>query len=169
MNKLLSAGWIDERRRFGSIYDNSLSDGSFVLVRFLSSLVVPPYRYLIRREGGTERNQALLSTRPHEASPHQTKRARPRCASLGIFNTAGYEVLIALFLTSQIPFSISLYSPSSSLSFSYTLSLFLPSNCLFLCPNFPFSSLSHCTFVLSFPLYFKSVSSSFFLSLCFSS
>lgn len=41
---------------------------------------------------------------PHEASPHQTKRARPRRASLGIFNTAGYEVLIALFLTSQIPF-----------------------------------------------------------------
>lgn len=32
-------------------------------------------RYLVRRGSGSERNQALLSTRPHEASPHQTKRA----------------------------------------------------------------------------------------------
>ena len=78
-----------------------------------------------------------------------------RRASLGIFNPAGYEVLIALFLTSQIPFSI---SPSSALSFPFTLSLCLPSNRLCLCPNFPFSSLSRCTFVLSLPLWFESVS-----------
>lgn len=36
---------------------------------------------------------------PHDASPHQTQRARPRRTSLGIFNTAGCEVLIAPFLT----------------------------------------------------------------------
>lgn len=54
---------------------------------------------------------------PHEASPHQTKRARPRRASLGIFNTAGYEVLIALFLTSQIPFLSLSLSPRRPLPF----------------------------------------------------
>lgn len=159
MNKLLSAVCSDEGRQFRSIYGNSLSRGSFVLGHFSSSLVVPLYRYLIRRKGGRERNQALLSMRPRETLPHQTKWVRPRRASLGIFNTAGYEVLIALFLTSQIPFSISLSFLSSSPSFSFTLSLFPPSNCLFLCPNFPFSPLSRGTFVLSLPLYFKSVSS----------
>lgn len=108
MNKLLSVVCSDKGRQFRSIYGNSLSRGSFVLGHFLSSLVVPLYRYLIRRKGGRERNQALLSMRPRETLPHQTKWVRPRRASLGIFNTAGYEVLIALFLTSQIPFSISL-------------------------------------------------------------
>lgn len=135
---------------------------SAVPCRLLSPLP-SPYRYLVRGEGSRERNQALLSMRPREASPHQTKRARPHCASLGIFNTAGYKVLIALFLTSQIPF-LSLFFSSSALSIFFTLSLFLPSNLL--CPNFLFSSLSRRTFVLSFP-FLKSVTSCALLTVSF--
>lgn len=79
-----------------------------------------------------------LSFQPVRTEPHQTKQARPRRASLGIFNTAGYEVLMALFLASQIPFSISLSSPSSGLSFLFTLSLFLPSKLPVPLSQFPF-------------------------------
>ena len=89
---------------------------------------------------------------------------RPRRASVGIFNTAGYEVLIALFLTSQIPF----LSPSSTLSFSLTLffvsSFKLP---VFSVPIFPFSPRCRSTFVLSLSLYFKSVSSFISSHFCF--
>lgn len=101
----------------------SLAFFLFLFVLVVSCRPPSPYRYLVRREGGRERNQALLSMRPHEASPHQTKRARPHCASLGIFNTAGYEVLIALFLTSQIPSSICLSPPHPLLFYSFSLFL----------------------------------------------
>lgn len=85
-------------------------------------LVVSPCRYLVRRRGGRVSNQAFLSLLLHEALPHQTKWVCPRCVSLGIFNTAGYEVLIALLLTSQIPLSFSLLPvlyPSSSTFFVF--------------------------------------------------
>ncbi len=131
-----------------------------ILQRFLCScsfLVVPPYRYLVRRGGGSERNQALLSTRPHGASPHQTKRARPRRTSLGIFNTAGYEVLIALFLTSQIPFSISLFPPRPPSFHSFFVSLFklpvsLSQFSFLLCRSAPLYCLSLSILKLSVPV-----------------
>lgn len=97
---------------------------SFSPRRFLCSgpiLVVSPCRYLVRRKGGRASNQAFLSMLLHEALPHQTKWVCPRCASLGIFNTAGYEVLIALLLTSQIPLSVSLLPLLYSFHSSSTL------------------------------------------------
>lgn len=121
----------------------------------------PPYKYLVRREGSRQHNQSLLLMRPREASPHQTKRARPHCTSLGLFNSAGYAVLMTLFLTSQILFL--------ALSSSSSLSLLL-----FHCVSLQtFSSVSHHTFVLSSPFRFKSVTSSaalycLYFSLCVS-
>lgn len=159
MNKLLSAGCSDEGRRFKSIYGNSRG-GSFVLGCFLSSLVVPPYRYLIRSKG----RQGAQSGSPFNASAWSLASSNKMSEPLPRF-TGNFQYRWLWSINSTVPdksdplFYRSLSSPSPALSFSSTLSLFLPSNCMFLCPNFPFSSLSHCTFVLSLPLYFKSVSS----------